>query len=99
MTDAAPPTTAAISATISALTASRGPDKSICPSEVARALLPNWQSLLTDVRREACRLATAGQIDILRKGKIIPPADLPASGPKGVIRLRQARSAQCPPAR
>ena len=72
-----------IEATILALTAQRGPAKSICPSEVARALRPDWQSLLSEVRRVACRLAVAGQIDILRKGHVVAPAEV-----KGVIRLR-----------
>ena len=79
--------TAEIEAAILALTTERGPAKSICPSEVARALRPNWQSLLTEVRRVACRLALAGRIDILRKGQVVAP-----EGVKGVIRLRLAQS-------
>lgn len=74
-----------IEALILSLTAARGPGKSICPSEVARALQPNWQSHLTDVRRAASRLALAGRIEILRKGQPIDPGAV-----KGVIRLRQA---------
>ena len=81
--------TAEIEATILALTTQRGPAKSICPSEVARALRPDWQSLLTEVRRVACRLAAAGQIDILRKGQVVEPV-----GVKGVIRLRLAQPAE-----
>ncbi len=73
-----------IEPTILALTAARGPDKSICPSEVARALQPEgWQSLMTPVRQAAIRLAGAGRIDILRKGRPVPPAEV-----RGVIRLR-----------
>lgn len=88
-THAAPPTPAAdIEATILALTTLRGPAKSICPSEAARALRPDWQSLLTEVRRVAFRMATAGQIDILRKGQPVEPA-----GVKGVIRLRLSHRA------
>lgn len=79
---AAPPV-ADIEATILALTTQRGPAKSICPSEVARALRPDWQPLLGEVRRAACRLAAAGRIDILRKGHVVAP-----TGVKGVIRLR-----------
>lgn len=75
-----------IEATILALTAQRGPAKSICPSEVARALRPDWQPLLGEVRRAACRLAAAGRIDILRKGHVVAP-----TGVKGVIRLREAQ--------
>ena len=72
-----------------ALTAQRGPAKSICPSEVARALRPDWQPLLGEVRRVACRLAIAGRIDILHKGHVVAPATV-----KGVIRLRAAQLPQ-----
>jgi hypothetical protein len=81
-----------IESTILDLLAARGSDKSICPSEVARALQPGaqgtggqdgWQSLMTPVRQAAIRLARAGQIDILRKGKPVPPEEV-----RGVIRLR-----------
>jgi len=73
-----------IEAAILRLTAARGPEKSICPSEVARALAPeSWRSLLGAVRRGAAGLAAAGRIDILRKGKPIDPASA-----RGVIRLR-----------
>ena len=78
-----PPADAAIAATLLGLVQERGPDKSICPSEVARALDPAWQTLLGPVRRVAVALASAGQIDILRKGKPIPPGET-----RGVIRLR-----------
>ena len=73
-----------IEAEILAQTIARGPDKSICPSEVARTLDPEWRPIMHLVRQTAARLATEGQIEILRKGKPIDPADM-----KGVIRLRQ----------
>lgn len=72
-----------IEAEILALTEARGPAKSICPSEVARALDDDWRPLMTDVRQGAVRLAEAGHIEILRKGKPIEPSAI-----KGVIRLR-----------
>ena len=92
--NAAPPAAAApdpIETSILALTAARGPEKSICPSEVARALQPGpqqdgWQRLMTPVREAAIRLAKAGRIDILRKGRPVP-----IEAVRGVIRLR-ARS-------
>lgn len=87
MNSQAAPLVADIEVAILALTAQRGPAKSICPSEVARALRPDWQPLLGEVRRAACRLAAVGQIDILRKGHVVAPA-----GVKGVIRLRAAQS-------
>ena len=72
-----------IAATILRLVEARGPEKSICPSEVARALDPAWQRLMTPVRNAAIGLALAGRIEILRKGKPIDPAEV-----RGVIRLR-----------
>ena len=75
-----------IEAEILRRTEALGADKSICPSEVTRALDPEWQKLSSAVRRAAIRLAEAGTIDILRKGKRVEPA-----GVKGVIRLRMAR--------
>jgi hypothetical protein len=79
----------AIAAEILRQTTDRGPAASICPSEVARALAPEtWRSELGAVRREAARLAEAGQIEILRKGKPVPAAEL-----RGVIRLRRPAGA------
>lgn len=70
---------------ILAQAAARGAGKSICPSEVARAIDPEqWRSLMARVRREATALAREGRIDILRKGK---PVD-PEGEIRGVIRLR-----------
>ena len=67
----------------------RGPEKSLCPSEVAQAMGPDWRSKLSAVRRAAIRLALAGRIDILRKGrKVDDPKDV-----RGVIRLRIASDA------
>ena len=88
---AAPPATSpredAIAAAILALVEARGPGKSICPSEVARALDPVWQPLMGPVRRVAIGLVAAGRIDILRKGKPAPPGEV-----RGVIRLRLRRA-------
>lgn len=68
----------------------RGEGKTICPSEVARAVKPpehprdeSWRRLMTPVRREAVRLAQDEKIAIKRKGKTQDPhGDI-----KGVIRL------------
>jgi len=66
-------------------TRARGPDKSICPSEVARALAPeDWRRHMTAVRGMAAILSAEGSVDILRKGKPVP-----AEAMHGVIRLRQ----------
>jgi len=77
----------AIAAEILRQTAARGADKSICPSEVARALEPSedaWRRLMGAVRAAAIRLAREGRVEVLRKGK---PVD-PAAEIRGVIRLR-----------
>lgn len=75
-----------IEATILRLCAERGPGKSICPSEVARALAGAdgtvWRLLMPPVREVAFRLARAGRIQVLRKGRPIGP-----EAARGVIRL------------
>ena len=79
----------AIAAELLRQTTERGPAKSICPSEVARALAPEeeaWRRLLGPVRATAIRLAREGRVEVLRKGK---PVD-PEAGIRGVIRLRIA---------
>jgi hypothetical protein len=65
----------------------RGVEKSICPSEAARLLAPNWQSRMKEVRAAAVRLALARKIDILRKGRVVENLD----ALRGVIRLRLRR--------
>lgn len=87
---AAPPADAAIRREILRQTAARGPDRSICPSEVARALAGGgedgpWRPLMGPVRRAAFELARAGRVEVLRKGKPVPP-----EAARGVIRLRAA---------
>jgi Protein of unknown function (DUF3253) len=62
--------------------------KSVCPTQAARALAGNppgeqWRASLSPIRLAALRLAKAGKIEILRKGKPISPDAL-----HGVIRLR-----------
>ena len=78
-----------IRATILRLAGQAGPAKSICPSEVARAMAPEdaWRPLMGPVRAEAVKLAQEGRLEILRHGKPLPD---PAT-PRGVIRLRIVR--------
>lgn len=68
-------------------TALRGSERSICPSEVARALAGGddgpWRPLMAPVRRAAVALAQDGRVEILRKGKPVPPEAM-----RGVVRLR-----------
>ncbi|MGU3662842.1 DUF3253 domain-containing protein [Methylobacterium sp. A49B] len=85
MTDGRPDD-AAIEAAMLGLVAERGADKTVCPSEVARALggphPDGWGPLMQPVRRVAVRLAHAGRIAILRKGKRVDPDDF-----RGIYRL------------
>lgn len=74
----------ALEAAILTLTAARGPGKSICPSEAAKAVDGHgWNRLMPQVRATAVRLAQAGRIIITRKGKPVDPAAF-----KGVYRLK-----------
>ncbi|MGL5114695.1 MAG: DUF3253 domain-containing protein, partial [Beijerinckiaceae bacterium] len=63
--------------TILDLVAAREPDKTICPSEAARAIAGNdpdaWGKLMQPIRRAAVELAKEGRLIITRKGKIVDP--------------------------
>ena len=80
----------AIAETMLRLVAERGAGKTICPSEVARALggphPDGWGPLMQPIRRVAVALAEQGRIVILRKGKPADPRDF-----KGVYRLTAPR--------
>lgn len=83
--------------TIVEMCAAAGPDGSVRPEEVARALYPEkWQTLLKRVRLFAGKLAERGDIVILRKGQVLDPAE---DDVKGIIRLRigAGDSAESPP--
>ena len=75
-----------ITETILTMAAQRGPEKTICPSDVARALFPvNWRKQMETVRQEAIILHKAGQVTITQKGKPIDVDHI-----KGPIRIRIA---------
>ena len=60
----------------------RGPGKTVCPSEVARALEAGeaaWRALMPGVREVAVALAREGRIAVYRKGRAIQ--DPEAGGP------------------
>lgn len=80
---------AEIEATMLRLVDERGPGKTCCPSEVARALggphPDGWGPLMQPVRRVAVRLTKAGRIAILRKGRPVDPDDF-----RGIYRLGPA---------
>ncbi len=67
----------------------RGAGKTICPSEVARAMAgsderSDWEPLMEATRAAARRLVETGQIVITQHGRVVDPAR--AEGP---IRLRK----------
>lgn len=79
-------TDAQIEQTLLALVEARGPGKTLCPSEVARAIggphPDGWGPLMGPVRRVAVSLARERRIAILRKGRPVDPEDF-----KGVYRI------------
>jgi hypothetical protein len=60
----------------------RGPGRTLCPSEVARALAADWRPLMPEVRRVAAGLVAAGRLRASQRGR---PADPLRT--KGPIRL------------
>lgn len=58
-----------------------GHGKTICPSEVARALWPDaqWRDHMGDVRRVAADMATQGQLTATQRGEAVDA--LTARGP------------------
>ena len=67
------------------LATQRGPGKTACPSEVARALAPeDWRPLMEPIRQRARALATEGRIYITQAGTPVDPGE-PFRGP---IRLK-----------
>lgn len=69
------------------LVAERGPDKTVCPSEAARAVggdhPDGWGPLMQPARKVAVRLMKEGRLVITRKGRPVDPDDF-----RGVYRLR-----------
>lgn len=76
-----PASAADVNAAILAAVQQRGPDKTLCPSEIARALAPDdWRELMPVVRDAALGLAAGGQITI-RQGGVVRDPTLPLKGP------------------
>lgn len=64
----------------------RGPQKTFCPSEVARALFPdNWRPQMPAVRQAARQLAQDGEVRILQSGQ-----EVDIDHVKGPIRIQLA---------
>lgn len=88
--DSHPIDAAALRAELVRQIAALAPGKSLCPSDIARALggthPDQWSRLMPAVRRTAIDMAKSGNLVILRKGKIADPDDF-----RGVYRLAQPR--------
>lgn len=76
----------AIEAAMTSLLAARAPGATICPSEVARALVPDdeaaWRAAMPAVRRVAAALARRGRVRVTRGG-----IEVDAESAGGPIRL------------
>jgi hypothetical protein len=74
----------AIADTILAMAAKRGPEKTICPSDVAREMFPaDWRKHMDEVRKEAIVLHKAGKVVITQKGVAVDTGHI-----KGPVRIR-----------
>jgi uncharacterized protein DUF3253 len=72
-------------AVILQLARERGPAKTICPSDAARAVGgEGWRDLMDDARDAARKLAKAGEVEITQRGEVLDP-DATWRGP---IRIR-----------
>lgn len=66
--------------TVLSLVAQRGTGRTICPSEVARAVKPDdWRPLMPAVRRVAGLLVAEQRITVTQRGKPVDPEE--ARGP------------------
>lgn len=78
-----------LEAAVLALARHRGPDKTICPSDAARAVGGDgWRDDMDLARDVVRQLAGDGLVDVLQKGEPLP-ADAPWKGP---IRVRSSSS-------
>jgi hypothetical protein len=76
-----------IDAALRALLRSRERGRSICPSDVARIVGgTKWRTLLPVVRDRAVKMAEGGELEVLRRGRIVK-----TSATEGVLRYRLTR--------
>ncbi len=78
----------AIRRAVDGLLDARGPEKTICPSEAARALVGDdaFGDLMGDVRRVAFAMADDGALQVTQRGEVVNGRDA-----RGPIRLRRPR--------
>ncbi|MES2267242.1 MAG: DUF3253 domain-containing protein [Bacteroidota bacterium] len=66
------------------MAAERGRDKTVCPSEIARALFPtNWRKHMQEIRDAAIELQKDGKVSITQKGEPVDVGHI-----KGPIRIK-----------
>jgi hypothetical protein len=76
-----------LTAAIRTLLRHRGPDRTICPSDAARAVGGDrWRHLVPVARDIARDLAAAGELEVTQRGQVLPPGGTW----KGPVRLRSA---------
>ena len=76
-----------LESTMRAMLARTGTGRTICPSDVARAVSPDdWRPLMEPTRAAARRLVAAGNAEITQGGRVVDP-----STAKGPIRIRPVR--------
>ncbi|MCX2574563.1 DUF3253 domain-containing protein [Pedobacter sandarakinus] len=64
--------------------AQRGPEKTTCPSEIARMLFPeNWRMHMKEVLQTAIDLHRDGKVEITQKGETVDVDHI-----KGPVRIR-----------
>jgi hypothetical protein len=81
------PDDARIVAVLSDLAARRGPGRTFCPSEAARALATDWRPLMPAVRRVARDMQRRGELQAFRSGQSVDPETT-----RGPIRLGLPRA-------
>lgn len=83
-----PPPDTALDPLLLDLAHRRGPGKTFCPSEAARALSADWRPLMPAIRAAAARLQAQGRLQATQRGAPVDPATAP-----GPIRLGLPRTA------
>lgn len=83
---------ATLDAALARLLAERAAGKTVCPSEVARAVGGDtWRDLMEPARAAARRAVARGEAEITQGGRVVDP-----SAAKGPIRIRPVRTGGAP---
>ena len=80
---------ARLRAVVLALAGHRAPDRTICPSDAARAVGGDaWRSAMDPVREVVRELARAGEVEVTQRGMVLDPN----VGWRGPVRIRALRA-------